>query len=184
MIWLLTIPAIVYFTFSELIAACFPDYACHGTTRGFLGWCFLVFVGCFISALISAVPILIGGAIGAIPERRGYKDSEFPLVALRERDGVAGHFFLGTGFIGSEQYYFWYRKNDDGAISGGKTYREPGVTIYEDDSNPRMTTYTTKYVSDFARQYLWLIGIDMRGGTDWCPTFHIPKGSVKEGYSL
>lgn len=85
MLWLLTIPAIFFFTFQELIYGDFPPGA-MSDGRGFLSWCFLIFVGCFISALISAVPVGICCFIGQLPERFGKRDK----VLSTDRASPAG----------------------------------------------------------------------------------------------
>jgi hypothetical protein len=185
MIWILSIPFIIFFTFKDLIESKFSQcYHCDG--KGFLGWCFLIFVGCFISFLISWVPIGIAAFIGSFPERTGIKDKEYPLISLRERDGTSGQFyFLGSGSINDVQYYFWYRRNSGGDISGGKTIRESDVRIYETDgSEAKMITFKTEYKNRDVWRWLWIFGIDLRDRADWCPDFYIPKGSIKEGYQL
>lgn len=184
MIFLLTIPVIIFMTFWDLVGSNFPPcYQCAG--RSFLGWCFLIAVGCFISGLISIVPVGIAAFIGSLPDTHGVEDKTFPLVTLRERDGVHGQFyFLGAGQISDRQYYFWYRRQGD-AVVGGKTIREPGVRIYEDgQDSPRMTTFKTAYVNPGVGRWLWLVGMDVRDEERWFPDFHIPPGSIKEGYSL
>ena len=185
MLWLAAIPFIIFFTFWDLVGSCFPDLCAYSDHRSFLAWCFLIAVGCFASGLISAVPIGIACFIGSLPDRTGRKDQEYPLVALRERDGVQGNFyFLGAGSIRDAQYYFWYRRNPGGDVSGGKTYRGPGVRIYEGSETPKMVTFKTEYVNPGIESWLWLVGLDMRDETDWCPDFYIPTGSIKEGYVL
>lgn len=184
MIWYLFIPAIVFLTFKNLIASGFPDLeGQHPTT--FLGWIFLIFVGLAISGIISLAPFGISCWIGSIPEVIGRPNPEFPLIALREKDGISGKFyFLGAGSINSTEYYFWYRKNSDGSISGGKTARQSGVRIWEDDDHPHMVTFHTEYANPLARKLLWIVGTDMRDDEQWCPDFYIPKGSIKEGFLL
>jgi hypothetical protein len=184
MIWLLLIPIIIWLTFREMIASDFPFLDDDGGHRTFLEWCFTIAVACFLSGLISMVPLSIGMILGAMPDRIGKFDREYPLVALREKDGVAGQFyFLGAGSINDVQYYFWYRKDGD-HISGGKTIRAPGVRIYQDDTPPRMVTFKTEYVSSIWDQIGWLVMLDVRGDENWYPDFHIPPGSIKEGFQL
>jgi hypothetical protein len=166
----------MFFTFSNMIKS--------ENLSTFLDWCFVLFVSCFISALISTVPFGISAFIGSRPQTKGIKDAEFPLVALREKDGVKGNFyFLGAGVINDQQYYFWYIKNSDGSISGGKTYRCPEVRIYEQDGVPKMVTYKYEYKNKWIKKYLWIIGIDLRNN-EYYEDFYIPKGSIKEGYNL
>lgn len=183
MIWLLTIPIIVYFTFCNLYASGFPGfYPEHH--RNFLEWCGLIFASGLFSVLISLVPMGIGIAIGSGFETIAVEDEEYPLVALRQQDGFKGRsYFLGAGMIQDQQYYFWYRKHGDG-ISGGKTIREPGVNIYEDNENPRMVTFRSEYRSKWIEKYGWIIGIDTLEDDKWCPEFYIPAGSIREEIQL
>ncbi len=183
MIWYLIVPFIVYFTFSNLIRGNW--LLMQGQSRmNFLEWCFTIFVGCFLSLLISSVPIGLSCLIGSIPKTIGVANIPSPLITLHLKDGIEGRFFLGSGYVGDAQYYFWYRKNADGSISGGKTRRNPGVRIYEDESQPRIVTFHTEYSNSIWNKLLWIVGTDMRDDEDWCPEFYIPKGSIKEGFSL
>jgi hypothetical protein len=151
----------------------------------FIEWAGTIFVALLLSCLISSVPFLIAGFIGSLPNRHGVISKKYDLVALRERDGIEGKFyFLGTGMIKSTEYYFWYRKDESGAISGGKTERWEGIKIFEEDSPPQMIEFETEYLIKYLENWLWIIGIDFRSDVDWCPRFTIPKGSIKEGYSL
>ncbi len=183
MIWLFSIPVIIFLTFSELIKSDWDSMS--GGHRGFLGWCMTILLGSVLSAIISFVPIGVAAIIGSIPEVHGVKDGEYPLIALREKDGFKGQFyFLGAGSISDRQYYFWYRQNPNGSISGGRTPRESGVEVYEYDGDPIMITYRTEYKSKLAGRYIWIIGLDTRSKDNWYPRFYIPKGSIKEGFSL
>jgi len=111
-------------------------------------------------------------------------------MTLQVKDGHQGAFFLGTGMIENTMYYFWYRRNEDGSVSGGKTARSEGVRIFDNievGGSPYMQTYKTSYVSKFWSKCIWLIGIDRSKEDDedsWCPSFHIPAGSIKEGFVL
>lgn len=183
MIWLLSIPTIIYFTFRNLCESSFPSL--DAGSRNFLEWAFLIFVGCFFSALISLVPIGIASYIGSIPQVWGVPAEEYQLVSLHEKDGGHGKFyFLGAGTISDRQYYFWYAKRQDGAVVGGKTSRVPAVEVYESDGTPKMVIYRAEYKKDWPKKYLWLVGIDQRDKDDFYPTFYIPKGSIKEGFVL
>lgn len=182
MIWFLSIPVIFYFTFSNLYYSGFPDFEPHART--FLEWAFLIFVGFFIGFLISLVPIGANEMIGSLFEKKGVLDKEYPLIALRQQDGISGNFyFLGSGSFEDRQYYFWYRK-DGNAIVGGKTLRDQNVRIYEDSINPRMVTFKEEFTSEWVKKYGWLIGDVELKNNNFDPDFYIPTGSIKEGFQL
>jgi hypothetical protein len=172
MIWLLLTPFVM--------AACV--IAMRMKIRKDFGLC--IFFGCFFGFFSSLLFLItpativgIGNTYEIVP------DQSYALVALKERDGIYGRFFLGSGTIEGSQYYFWYRKTQDGGIQGGRTYRDPSVAIREitDGSQPRMQTY--RWADPTWWQY-WFT-IDQSGPIqDISPIFYIPKGSIQEGYAL
>lgn len=176
MIWLVAIVLIFYHTFKELIADQPPN--------GFLEWAFIIFAATFFSILISLVPIGIAFFIGSIPKRKAVLFKKYDLITLRERGGISGSFFLGTGMINNTEYYFWYRRDEDGSIRGGKTERSEDVQIFDTDNKPQMIEWKCEYESKYVIYYMWLIGVDKTGEDDYQPQFFIPKGSIKEGYTL
>ena len=187
MIWIIPTPFVVYYTFKNMIEGNWLMLNNDPWQWPFLAWAFTIFVGCVISALISGALVGIGSFIGSLPKRVGVLDHDYPLVALREKDGIQGNFyFLGAGTFRDVQYYFWYRRNENGTISGGKTLRDPGVRIHEitDGSAPFMRIFKTEYVNPNVKNILWIFGLDLRDDADWYPDFFIPKGSIKEGYEL
>lgn len=195
MIWLVTIPLVVFFTFKNMIEGNWLMLHAHGNWDGpappfyqwpFLAVIFTIFVGLFISAFVSVFILAIPMIIGSQPKMVGVVDIDYPLMTLREREGMSGTFFLGSGHIEDRQYYFWYRKNADGSISGGKTLREPCVKIRDtkDGEAPFMRTYRTQYANPTLASWWYLVTLDVRGDTGWCESFFIPPGSIKEGYSL
>lgn len=180
MIWFIGIVLIIFFTFrSDFLRDNLDD---------FLDWAVYIMVSSIIAFLISLVPLGLWLFIGSIPERVGVKAAEFELIALKDRDGFSGRFyFLGMGTLNDEQYYFWYRKNKDGSISGGKTPRHPEVLINELDdigAKPIMVTYKTVYTNKLVQKYIWLIGYDRSGQEESWPRFIIPKGSIKQDITL
>lgn len=186
MIWLLTIPFIFFFTFKNIIGDNWLLINGGMDNAGFLGWTFTIVVGCFISGIISLAPIFIAYWIGEIPKVWGVVDEEYPLVSLKEKSGIKGQFFLGSGSIEGVEYYFWYRRNKDGSVEGGKS-NVSGAKIYEQDATPTMVEYKTDYKNKYVKYYIWFIGLDKRSKEadgEWCPTFTIPKNSIQIGYNL
>lgn len=182
MIWYLPVPFIVFFTFKNMIQSDFPQ--ANGSSRTFLEWALCLVVATLISGVLSLIMFGASCWIGSIPKVIGVADQEYPLVALREKDGQTGRFFLGSGMIRDSQYYFWYRRNPDGSIRGGKTYREESVRIWQENTNPHMVTFRPEYKNSLAKKYMWLVGTDMRDAENFYPDFYIPKGSIKEGFEL
>lgn len=184
MLWYLVMAVVVLLTFRETIRMEIFD-PLNGGDRGFLGWVGCIAIATFFSGIISLVPMGAGVFIGGLPARIGVPDQTYPLVALREKDGFAGQsYFLGIGHIDSEEYYFWYRKNPDGSVSGGRTLRDECSRIYEQPAAPSMTTFKTAYKNPSVSAWIWIIGIDTREDEDWCPDFSVPAGTIQQGYVL
>lgn len=183
MIWFVALLVCVVLAARDLYEA---DWPTLGGERNFLDWCIYLATVAFVGALL-AIPIIgFGCIIGSQQPRIGNLEHTYPLVALRQQDGFSGHsYFLGAGEIEDRQYYFWYRRNADGTVSGGKTVRDPCSSITLDASAaPAMSTYQTAYLRPEV-SWVWnLFGIDARSNADWCPAFTIPPGSIKEGFSL
>lgn len=181
MIWIVALCVIGFFTFKQLI---FEDGVFgDGAPESFLGWCFTLFVGVFLTFMISLPVLGLALWIGSSAPRIGVLDKTYNLVALREKDGFEGHaYFLGVGTVSSTEYYFWYRNEGGGVITGGKTYRDPCVDIYEDNSTPRMLTFKTQYTGNGAAMAFF--GIDGRGDESWCEQFYLPPNTIQNGYQL
>lgn len=182
MIWLLTVPFIFFFTFRDLYMSGFPGL--NGDSRNFLEWCFFVVGGCFVSCIISLAPVGVWTFIGYCFEYKSQRDKDYPLISLREKDGVSGKFyFLGAGAINDQQYYFWYIKKD-GFVAGGKTVRCESVRIFEHPT-PMMRTFKAVFKNKLVEKYGWIVGNTLvLDDNNYSPDFYIPAGSIKEGHQL
>lgn len=172
----------MFFTFKNMIQGNWLLLNGPPSDWPFLGWVSTILVGVFISALVTAAISVPAMVLGSNTTRRWHANPPLPLIALREKDGFQGSFFLGSGMVRDQQYYFWYRRMPDGTIEGGKTLRGPGVRIHEltDGSQPRMVEFAYDEPSDLYKFFL----IDLREDESLLPDFYIPKGSIQEGYSL
>lgn len=183
MIWYLAVLIFGWFAWGDLVHSGFPGFDADAP-RNFLEWCFMVFVWLFGCAPIGLVATGIATFVGGLMPRHSVKSDSYPLIALREKDGSNGNFFLGSGTLNSAEYYFWYRRAKGGEIQGGKTYRSPSVRIYQGDYAPKMDTWKCEYSIPGCWVWVWLIGIDVRSDITYSPDFYIPEGSIMEGYSL
>lgn len=173
MIWI--IPAIVgiYYVFKEFW---FGTLAPHG---GF-DWMMMTLAGC----LFSIFPILacIGCAafVGVWFETHPVEASRDKLVSIRDKDGVTGQFFLGSGMIQSEQYYFFYKTNSDGSVTPDRVRAGQGVRVYEEDrTDAELVTYEWQLNKEWA--YLVGMPVNTSGRTY---KFHVPKGTVRTGFTM
>lgn len=106
------------------------------------------------------------------------------LVALGDSGDMQGQFFLGSGNIGTEEYYKFYYNLPDGGNKFGKIPAE-NVTVYEEERKDGFLDKIQKVNSDSGQLISLVLGKDLRdivGGVKY--EIHIPKGSVNRKFNV
>jgi hypothetical protein len=89
---------------------------------------------------------------------------------------------LGAGFISSEPYYFYYESLEDGGLRPGKIQADRSVTVYEEDrTDAELVTFDWKITYP---AWAWLICLLNEDSDGHSYAFHVPKGTIKTGYSM
>jgi len=60
------------------------------------------------------------------------------IYSLRLNNEVSGHFFLGSGKVGSDSYYYFYIKNDHDAYQLTKVKADGSVYLKESNETPKV----------------------------------------------
>lgn len=105
-------------------------------------------------------------------------DKEMELVSFKDTVNIEGKFFLGTGNIGSELYYVFYQKEEDGGIKFGKLPVKE-VTIYETGEKGYIQIYNLKLKE---KRYYSLGFSDLLNKRKY--KVFIPKGSILQEFKL
>ena len=143
-----------------------------------LGNFFDVFIGLFVSVAITLF-ILMGSLIigQAFKADEIYNTEKESIIALKDNNLPTGDFFVGSGYIDSDLYYYYFTENED----GGKEFhsvKAKEVTLYDDvkketayietkemrNSNPIINFF---FITDKQKQEI-----------------HIPEGSVDYSFSV
>lgn len=135
---------------------------------------------CFMVAFAAMICGLMAYGTGAIFKNVAVEGSHHKLIAIRDKDGVEGAFFLGSGYINSQPYYFYYERLPDGAFRPGKIRADGSVKVYEED---RPDAELVRFDWETKARWVWLVAIphdDEAVSYD----FHVPKGTIKTGYSM
>lgn len=141
-----------------------------------LGGIFQIVVSVIAAALVGGMAY----GCGTLFPVTSYKAATVSLTTIRDKDGVEGRFFLGTGTIESKPYYFYYRKNRDGSVSPGKISYDSNVRVYQEK---RDDAQFVRWASKSKWNWVWLIAAPP--SEDWYGVdFHVPEGTVKSGYSM
>jgi hypothetical protein len=128
--------------------------------------------------LATGVDSLVSGHVGW--EWRKCWEAE--MVSLRSADGVqgavVGGVFILTGVVDSRQVYFYYTKNADGSFGPHRWTPDNLTRIYEEDrKDGQVIQWDKHFQSEWA---YWFATPEESVAMD----FHIPKGSIKQGYAL
>lgn len=149
----------------------------YDMASGFLDYVMDTLFFCLLTALIFAVGIGFGFIVGTAFPKDWIPSPQARLVSLRNADGVNGTFFLGTGSIGTDQYYFYY-KEVEGGYQPGKVLVANNVTVHEEN---RQDALMQRYVWQFTSStYEWF-------GFTWPHEkydFYIPQGTLKKNFVL
>lgn len=173
MLWILPALFVVALIFGALLFGDMPPHS-------LLEWIVLSFMACIFSLVPLGVAAGFAALVGLAFETHPEESARYRLTTIRDKDGVVGQFFLGTGVIEGDQYYFYYHTNADGSVTPDKVNASQGVRVYEEDrQDAELITYEWKLNKPWA----WLISIPVNNG-GWSYKFHVPKGTVRTGYTM
>lgn len=176
MIWLAIWLGIVVFSFQGIILD--PIMAPHSVGGYFFATLFWLLI-CFITgALLFAAAYGIGESFVSKPDG----GSTQTLVVIRDKDGIEGRFFLGSGYIDSAPYYFYYVQTADGGLRPGKVEANGAVTVYEQDrASAELVTYRWMMKPP---TWSWIFCLPHEGSDKFTYAFRVPKGSVKREFRM
>jgi hypothetical protein len=174
MLWFLLVPIAGFFIFRDLFWGKYPP-------EGFVDWLLTSAMGIFFTAMVA---VAAGGAAwvtGFAFDTKAVRVRTAALEVIRDKDGVEGRFFLGSGLIRSDVYYFYYERLSNGALRPGKVYAGSGVRVYEEDrADAKLSVYQWRLV----RPWAWLVALPVGRENDWAYDFFVPKGTVRSGYVM
>lgn len=134
-------------------------------------------VALFIGILIGGIGAAWTALLTNILPKEFTFEKEIQLVALQDKFGQDGTFFLGSGRIKQKFYYTFYQENPDGSISLNLVPAEKAKIFEEDRKDGILEVYKAVIRSEKLR--------------NWCfppkerkYIFRIPKGSIKRDLLL
>ena len=146
-------------------------------------WGLAIFPGLGMTAVSGAalglLSLLIVLAISLTLPSTSVDSHRQDLKALGNSSNISGSFFLGSGYIGSSQYFNYIVKQDNGGYKLDSVYAE-AVTVFEDA--PADSGWYITYTAQ--KDYDWLVPFSLDGFDAPDPEFHIPEGSIVTGYNV
>lgn len=176
MIWVLIWLGIVVFSFQGMLL----DPVMRPDSLG--GYFFMGLMYLFVCGLGGAITFGVGWVAGQMFNSQPVEGKHSTLLAIRDKDGVEGRFFLGSGFVTSQPFYFYYEALKDGGARPAKLSADESVTVREEDrTDAELVTFdwTIKYPS-----WAWLVCLQDSEGSRKSYVFHVPNGTIKTGYSM
>lgn len=140
-------------------------------------WMFFIFfefMGVILAALVGGLLALI---VGSFIPTHSTVTSTTELVSLRESTGVEGRFFLLGGYVNSKLIFTYYTRTGENSYIPESLPQEQ-VIIYEDEEERPYLEHAT---AKFDNPLYDLIAISSKTYRD---AFHIPKNSIKRGFTL
>ena len=136
----------------------------------------LLLGGVFLMAF-AFLAVVVSGLVGlAFPSNEVYSTEETPICALSDNSDLEGSFFLGSGYVKEDIYYYYLTENDDGS----KTMRKiPAMGTPVDDSeteNPRIVTEYTRNSNPVVRFFFFTYNETHK--------IYIPPKSIKYSYNI
>lgn len=102
-----------------------------------------------------------------------YEEEEVPIVALEDNFNLNGHFFLASGIIAEDAYYYYMTKTEEGY----KIQKIIASTPIEISDNPRIVKYTPV---GFTEWYYYIFSAPT--GTYY--KIYIPEGTIKFAFNI
>jgi len=168
----------VFLVFSVLHQVRDPHSAFRGYGNTGVDYAFFIFIGLSLSIAVFVVGIGLALGLGkALPKTWVHTDT-VEIVKIQGQVTTGGTFFLGSGIVDGELYYFYYAKMGDGRYRSGKIPAGEAI-IYEEDRNDAYIDFYAKKLKPAGLQF-W-IGINLE--PESCE-IHVPNGSIKSEFSF
>ena len=142
-------------------------------------------ISVFMGGLVYwCLGLTIGGMIcmsDNVGEKHYFVGDTRNIVSIRTSDQIEGSFFIGSGYIGSTEYYVAFGERDDGGVERVR-YRAARAAIYEtDDRDPCVETVRLKMTYEdswFKRKPF------VRGTCSDTYRIYVPKGTIVAQFKL
>lgn len=146
------------------------------------GWGMGTLVTAFLAFLSVGLACGVASLIGDWSDQVWIECWRGKMVSLRSADGVAGRFasglFMVSGYVDSRQTYFYYTLNSNGSFQPGRWKPDSDTSVFEEE---RQDGEVIQSKERFKHEWIAWFG---DSGDRLKMEFHIPKGSLKQQFSL
>lgn len=166
MIWFIIVPVLVAAAF----AAAFYTDCNHGVDAA---------VGSFFGVIAGGVLALAVNGCAYPFTGTAYSTHTYQLSTLQDSPSTTGQFFLGIGEVSGNLSASFYVDSGDGyAAPQSVNDSDDDIRVFQDSAKP----YVIERFPHSA--HFWVGSVFNGGGTAPIFEFHVPKGTIKQDYSL
>ncbi|RGI08577.1 hypothetical protein DXD22_04700 [Ruminococcus sp. TF12-19AC] len=112
-------------------------------------------------------------------------ESTQKIVNLKDNRDTKGHFFIGTGYVGTETYYYYYYQTKSGSYKANKIETDKCEIIYTNDT-PHIDTIVQVPDEEQTKNWLtlsWMLSIRTSFSSDKYKIY-VPEGTITDDFSI
>lgn len=136
-----------------------------------------VFIGILISIAVTCCILFWSLLMGQGFEANEIYDTKTEyIIALKDNNTAKGEFFLGSGTVKSDSYYYYFTEDENHGKHFNKIQAEK-VILYDDESKkPYIKTISKRSSSDIKNFFFIIDKVEYE--------IHIPKNSIDYSFSV
>lgn len=135
------------------------------------------FAGTLVGFLLSVVVAVSSFGIPMVPEGEPVKTE---LIALEDGNGIHGSFYLGSGYVESNQYYYYLTKTPKGITQSKINVNDNKVYLRPDEFTG--TPYLVKQTYKCGNEFINFLASGLLETTEYY--FYIPPDSITYSYNI
>ena len=112
-------------------------------------------------------------------------ESTQKIVNLKDNRDTKGHFFIGTGYVGTEAYYYYYYQTKSGSFKADKIRTDKCEVFYTKDT-PHIDTIVQVPDEEQSKNWLtlsWMLSIRTSFSSDKYKIY-VPEGTITDDFSI
>lgn len=131
-----------------------------------------------LMTIIASACYLIVAVIGGLcfDATKVYKTEEIPIVALKDTNRANGNFFIGSGHVDTDLYYYYFTETEDGGKQFEKVDAEEALIYDTEKENPHILIESMHHSSGLINFFF----VTERQRY----SFYIPEGSIDYSFTI
>ena len=134
-------------------------------------------IGLLMTIIASACYLLVAVVGGlCFDATEVYKTEEIPIVALKDTNRANGNFFIGSGHVDTDLYYYYFTKTEDDGKQFEKVNAEEALIYDTEKENPHLLIESMHHSNGLVN--FFFVTEKQRY------SFYIPEGSINYSFTI